>query len=85
MKTDKSTDSVTTNVAFDSSVKTDNECFNVYVGRCGDGVLDNGSSLVVNGKSTTAGQLAGGEQCDEGSLNGTPGHCRADCSNGSNP
>jgi hypothetical protein len=31
MKTDKSTDSIATNVAFNSNVVSDNECFNVYV------------------------------------------------------
>lgn len=79
MKTDKSTDSITTNVAFNSNVVSDNECFNVYVWWCGDGILDNGTSLVVNGQSTTPGQLAGGETCDDGALNGTPGHCSITC------
>jgi len=79
MKTDKSTDSVSTNVNFNSSVTSDNECLNIYVGWCGDGILDNGSSVVINGQSTTAGQLAGGETCDDGALNGTPGHCSITC------
>ena len=79
MNTDTTTASVSTNVKFDSAKTQDNECLNIYVGRCGDGVLDNGGSLVIDGVSTTPGQLAGGETCDDGPLNGTPGHCSITC------
>lgn len=79
MNTDTTTTSVSTNVKFDSAKMQDNECLNIYVGRCGDGVLDNWGSLVINGISTSSGQLAGGETCDDGPLNGTPGHCSITC------
>jgi hypothetical protein len=49
MNTDNTTASVSTNVKFDSAKTQDNECFNVYVGRCGDGIVDSGTSLDASG------------------------------------
>ncbi len=76
----------TSNATFGSTIFTDKECINIYVGRCGDGILDDGTAvdnsgwaLYFDGKSTSNGELAGGENCDEGPLNGTPGHCNKDC------
>jgi hypothetical protein len=86
MNTNTSKASVSTNVKFDSPKIQDNECFNVYVGRCGDGILDNGTSLDAsgfaepfNGISNTAGQLAGGEECDPNDSSHT-GRGSAGCS-----
>lgn len=76
---------VSTNASFNSNITTDNECFNIYVGWCGDGVLDNGNSNEVNGIANNNGQLAGGEQCDNGSLNGKDGKCTLDCKSISTP
>ena len=84
--------SFTTDVNFSANHKIDNECFNIYVGRCGDGIVDNGTSLDASGFavpfnwiSTSNGQLAGWEQCDDGPLNGTAGHCSSTCTLGTTP
>ena len=86
MNTDTSKATVSTNVKFDSPKIQDNECLNVYVGRCGDGILDNGTALDAsgfaepfNGISNAAGQLAGWEECDPNDSSHT-GRGTAGCS-----
>lgn len=87
MNTNETKGVVSTNVKFDSPKIQDNECLNVYVGRCGDGIIDDGKAIDASGfaipfdgASTAPRQLAGGETCDDGPLNGTPGHCNIFCS-----
>ncbi|MBP6256499.1 hypothetical protein KA405_01985 [Patescibacteria group bacterium] len=44
-----------------SSTQEENECRNIHVAFCGDGIRDNGS---VSSSSTINTPLNGGEQCD---------------------
>ncbi|MDR2190444.1 MAG: hypothetical protein LBP53_04580 [Candidatus Peribacteria bacterium] len=39
----------------------DNECYNIYVARCGDGIVDNGTET---SSSNINASLKGNEQCD---------------------
>lgn len=54
-----------------SSLKTTNNCHNYELHRCGDGVKDEPTSSYI--------ALFSGEVCDDGPLNGTPGHCPLGC------
>ncbi len=64
-------------------------CTNYYVARCGDGVTDKATGTTNgNGGIMTQGNvflpwhalsIKPNEMCDDGTLNGTPGHCKADC------
>lgn len=40
---------------------SDNECLNVHIGFCGDGILDNSTT---NSSTNINAPLNGGEQCD---------------------
>ncbi|MDR0282146.1 MAG: hypothetical protein LBI53_02195 [Candidatus Peribacteria bacterium] len=43
------------------TTQSDNECRNIYIGYCGDGIVDNSNSI----SSTTINTpLKGGEECD---------------------
>ncbi|HNG97303.1 MAG TPA: hypothetical protein PLW93_03460, partial [Candidatus Absconditabacterales bacterium] len=57
-----------------------NECQNIYVGYCGDGVVDNGTQNFVEGNPSTFDtiKLNGGEQCDDGNTDDTD-NCKNNC------
>lgn len=64
-------------------------CTSYYVAKCGDGVIDKATGTSDgNGGITTQGgtflpwhtrSIKPDEVCDDGALNGTPGHCKSDC------
>jgi uncharacterized repeat protein (TIGR01451 family) len=58
-------------------------CTNYYIARCGDGVIDNADTdgIEVDGDTIErhSWSLEPEEECDDGELNGTPGHCKVDC------
>jgi hypothetical protein len=64
-------------------------CTNYYVARCGDGVIDDANSdgIEVDGDTIDrhSRSLEPNEVCDDGDLNGTPGHCKLDCSGTEGP
>lgn len=59
-----------------------NECQNIYVAYCGDGVKDNGTANYYDGGNSTNNfanyALNGGEQCDDGNTNNGDG-CSSTC------
>lgn len=57
-----------------------NECQNIYVWYCGDGVVDNGTQNFVEGNPSTFDtiKLNGGEQCDDGNTDDTD-NCKNNC------
>lgn len=65
-----------------SQPSVQNECQNIYVAYCGDGVKDNGTANYYDGGNSTNGfqnyVLNGGEQCDDGNTNNGDG-CSSTC------
>ena len=64
-------------------------CTNYYIARCGDGVIDNEDTegIEVDGDMIErhSWSLEPDEVCDDGELNGTPGHCKIDCTGTEGP
>lgn len=64
-------------------------CTNYYIARCGDGVIDNEDTegIEVDGDMVErhSWSLEPNEVCDDGELNGTPGHCKIDCTGTEGP
>lgn len=64
-------------------------CTNYYVARCGDGVIDDEDTegIEVDGDLVERHKrsLVPEEVCDDGELNGTPGHCKIDCTGTEGP
>ncbi len=79
-------------VILNPNVTQKTSCTNYFIARCGDGIIDkptgttdwNGWIVTENGEfvkwhTRSTGQ---NEVCDDGTLNGTPWHCKMDCSGG---
>jgi len=79
----------TVKIKIHPTLTTKTSCTNYYIARCGDGVIDNEDTegIEVDGDMIERHprSLEPNEVCDDGDLNGTPGHCKIDCTGTEGP